>query len=164
MDKYTTVSETIPLEKSTVGCLLDTLRTVFSSKNKPIRVVYAKDEPLTVDRRVRKEMVGESMVSAYQMVRQHSDISIIEDVSDPVMCLCKAAQDLHNSGSKTICIVANNKFDVYKWFHKALRPEGILGVGIVEDSDCPEDCVFICSSKTGTMVRDIEKSVLIRME
>ena len=165
--KFVTVSETIPLSRNTVEGLLETLKEVFSTRedsSKPIRIVYNKNEPLVVDRRIRQELAGGISVSAYQMVRQHSDIEIIEETDNPVRTVARAAQKLSNRDVKVVCVVVNNKMDVYEWFDKELRPEKMLNTKIVEDPECPESCLFLCGSKSGGSIKDIEFSILCRME
>lgn len=164
MAEFVTVSETVPLRRNTVEGLIDTIKEVFSDKDrKPVRLVYNKNEPLIVDRRIRKELAGDSMVTAYQMVRQHSDIEIVETSADPVRTLAKAAQSLSQKLAKTVCIVVNNKFTAYAWFDSELRPERMLNTIIIEDPECPDDCLFLCGSTTGMSVKDIEFSILLRM-
>lgn len=164
MAEFVTVSETVQLRRNTVEGLIDTIKEVFSDKDrKPVRLVYNKNEPLIVDRRIRKELAGDSMVTAYQMVRQHSDIEIVETVADPVRTLAKAAQALSQKVAKTVCIVVNNKFTAYAWFDSELRPERMLNTSIIEDPECPDDCLFLCGSTTGVSVKDIEFSILLRM-
>lgn len=166
MAKYVTVSETIPLPRNTVEGLIDTLKEVFSSKEaKPFRVVYSKNEPLIVDRRIRQELAGGGIsVSAYEMVRQHTDIEIIEQTENPIRMLAKASQSLSNKDCKLICIIANNKFEAYSWFDSEIRPEKMLNTLFVEDPECPEECLFLCASKSGSSIKDIEYSILCRMD
>ena len=164
MAEFVTVSETVELRRNTVEGLIDTIKEVFADKDsKPVRLVYNKNEPLIVDRRIRKELAGATMLTSYQMVRQHSEIDIIDSVEDPVRTLAKAAQSLSQKRAKTICIVVNNKFTAYAWFDSELRPEKMLNTAIVEDPECPEDCLFLCGSSSGFSVKDIEYSVLLRM-
>ena len=166
MSKYVTVSQTIPLVRNTVEGLVETIQEVFSAKgSKPFRLVYSKNEPLVVDRRIRQELAGGGVtVSAYQMVRQHTDVDIAEHHEDPVRHVALAAQFLTNREVNIVCLVANNKFDVYQWFDKQLRPEKIMNTILIEDPDCPENCLFICGSKTGKSIKDIEYSTLCRMD
>lgn len=164
--KFVTVSETIPLTRNTVEGLMETLQEVFSNKeSKPFRVVYSKNEPLVVDRRVRSEIAGQGItVSAYEMVRQHSEIEIVDESSNPIRCLAKAAQTMSNRDAKLVCLVTNNKFEAYAWFDKEIRPEKMLNTTLVEDPDCPDSCLFICASKSGSSIKDIEYSTLCRMD
>ncbi len=164
MAEFVTVSETVELHRNTVEGLIDTIKEVFADKDrKPVRFVYNKNEPLVVDRRIRKELAGGSMLTAYQMVRQHSDIDIVDSVDDSVRTLARAAQSLSQKRAKTVCIVVNNRFTAYAWFDSELRPEKMLNTEIIEDPECPEDCMFLCGSSTGVSVKDIEFSVLLRM-
>ena len=164
--KFVTVSETIPLPRNTVEGLIETWQEVFSSKeSKPFRVVYSKNEPLVVDRRVRSEMAGQGIqVSAYEMVRQHSDIEIVDEVSNPIRCLAKAAQAMSNRDAKLVCLVTNNKFEAYAWFDEEIRPEKMLNTVLIEDPDCPDNCLFVCASKSGSSIKDIEYATLCRMD
>lgn len=166
MSKYVTVSETIPLTRHTVEGLIDTIKEVFSNKdNKPFRIVYAKNEPLVVDRRVRQELASDGVsVSAYQMIRQHTDIDMAEVFDSPVRSLGMAVQALSNRDAKVVCLVTNNMFDVYSWFDPKIRPEKMINTKLIEDPDCPEQCLFVCGSKTGLSIKDIEFSILCRMD
>jgi hypothetical protein len=165
MSKYVTVSETVVLQRNTVEGLLDTIKEEFSSKEKPIRLVYTKNEPLIVDRRVREELAGQGVtVTAYQMVRQHSDIDITESIENPVRAVAKSVQRLSDKDHKLIALVTNNKVDLYSWFDDEIRPEKMLNTQLIEDPDCPENCLFICGSKSGLSIKDIEISLLCRME
>lgn len=164
--KFVTVSESVPLHRNTVEGLIDTIKEVFSvgdAGSKPTRIVYCKNEPLIVDRRVRQELASNGMVSAYQMIRQHSDIQIVEDSDNPVRTVAKASQDLSNKDIRLVCLVVNNRMDCYQWFDSELQPEKVLNTKIIEDPECPEDCLFLCGSKSGQSVKDIEYSILCRM-
>ena len=163
--KYVTVSETVKLHRNTVEGLIETIKEVLSAKEKPIRIVYNKNEPLVVDRRIRQELSGEGiLLSAYQMVRQHADIQILDAIDDPVRSVAKAAQSLSNRDVKLICIIVNNKMDAYAWFDSELQPEKMLNTSIVEDPECPENCLFLCGSKSGVSIKDIEYATLCRMD
>ena len=166
--KYVTISETIPLHRHTVEGLVDTIKEVFSGKEglsgKPIRIVYNKNEPLVVDRRVRQELAGGVSLSAYQMIRQHTDIEIGTVFDEPVRSIAYASQDFSNKEINLICIVSNNKIEAYDWFDKILRPEKVLNTKFIEDPECPEKCLFLCGSKSGGSIKDIEYSILCRME
>jgi len=166
MAEFVTVSETVELHRNTVEGLIDTIKEVFSSKDsKPIRIVYTKNEPLVVDKRIRQELAGAgALVSAYQMVRQHSDIEIVDNVHDPIRNVALASQSLSQKAAKIVCIVVNNMFDTYSWFDKELRPEKMLNTEIIEDPECPEKCLFLCGSKSGVAIKDIEYSILLRMD
>ena len=166
MAEFVTVSETVELHRNTVEGLIDTIKEVFSVKgSKPIRIVYNKNEPLVVDKRIRKELAGmDSLVSAYQMVRQHSDIEIVDSVSDPIRTVALASQSLSQKTAKLVCLVTNNMFDTYTWFDSELRPEKMLNTEIIEDPECPEGCLFLCGSRSGISIKDIEYSVLLRMD
>ena len=164
MANFVTVSESVDLQRHTVEGLIDTIKEVFSDReSKPIRIVYTKNEPLVVDRRIRQELAGGGLLSAYQMVRQHSEIDIVDSTEDTVRTLAVSAQNLAHKSAKTVCIVVNNLFDTYAWFDSTLRPEKMLNTSIVEDPECPEKCLFLCGSKTGQSIKDIEYSILIRM-
>lgn len=164
--KFVTVSETVDLQRNTVEGLIDTIKEVFASKeSKPIRLVYNKNEPLVVDRRVRSELAGEGVsVSAYQMVRQHSDVEIVEADSNPLRAVARASQYLSNRDVKLICIVTASRIEAYEWFDTEIRPEKMLNTEIIEDPECPDDCLFLCGSKSGVSIKDIEYSILCRME
>ena len=166
--KFVTISETIPLHRNTVEGLIDTIKEVFSTKedsSKPIRIVCNKNEPLVVDRRVRQELAGGGIsVSAYQMVRQHTDIDIVDSTEDTVRALASAAQVFSDKDIKIVCLVVNNRSDTYSWFDRVLRPEKMLNSKLIEDPDCPENCLFLCGSKSGSSIKDIEFSILCRME
>ena len=162
--KFVTVSESIPLHRNTVEGLIDTIKEVFSEK-KPVRFVYTKNEPLVVDRRIRQELAAsQGLVSAYQMVRQHSDIDIQASSGEPLRDLALASQKLASEGYKLVCLVSNNKFEAYSWFDTTIRPDKMLNLDLIEDPECPENCLFIAGSKSGTNIKDIEASVLCRME
>ena len=166
MPKYVTVSETVPLTRNTVEGLIETIKEVFSSKeSKPFRLVYAKNEPLVVDRRIREELAGQGVtVSAYQMIRQHTDIDIPELHEDPVRAVALSVQELSGKDATVVCLVTNNKFDAYSWFDKKIKPEKMINTKLIEDPECPENCLFICGSKSGSSIKDIEYSVLCRMD
>jgi len=166
MSKYVTVSETVPLTRPTVEGLVETIQEVFANKDsKPFRIVYAKNEPLVVDRRVRQELAGEGVsVSAYQMVRQHTDIDIADHNDDPVRALGLATQALSNKDASLVCLITNNMFDLYSWFDAKLRPEKMINTKLIEDHECPEGCLFVCGSKSGYSIKDIEYAILCRMD
>ena len=162
--KYVTVSESVVLDRNTVEGLVETLKEVFSAKVKPVRVVYRKNEPLIVDKRIRQEIANtEGLLSAYQVVRQHSEIEIVEEHDNPLRQVTEAAQQLSNAGFNILFLVCANRFSVYQWFDKTLRPDKMLNIQLIEDPDCNDDCFFLCGSKSGESIRDIEYSILCRM-
>jgi len=166
MAEYVTVSETVPLVRNTVEGLIETIQEAFAAKgSKPFRIVYAKNEPLVIDRRVRKELAGDGvLVSAYQMVRQHTDIDIQEPDSSALRTVALAVQALSVKDAVLVCLVSNNMFDTYEWFDSKIRPEKMINTKLIEDPECPENCLFVCGSKSGTSIKDIEYAILCRMD
>jgi hypothetical protein len=165
--KTVLVAETVPIPRQTVSGLIETLQAVFSSRSagKPVRVLYNKGEDLLVERMVlASDLPDNPFLTPYEMIRQHSELEILEMGGGPVVGSCKAAQRIGEEGYELKNIVCHNVREVESWFSSELQIRHVFRVPIHEDPDCPEGCIFFCGSRVSEMIRDIEYAVLCRME
>lgn len=158
------VTETVPITRQTVQGVLEALRVAFQGEDRPTRIVYARGEDLLVERKVLASKVDrESFLTPYQMVRQHSELEIMEPMSSSLETACMAAQTLSDRKARLIYILAKNRGTVMDWIDPRFSIEEILRTAILEDPECPAKCVFFCGAVTGDLVRDIEYAVLCRL-
>jgi len=165
------VSESLDLPRHTVPALLEVLEGVFRSEDKPSRVLYTRGEPLLVERNVLVPEEGEDFfLTPYEMVRQHADLEIWPESGgdrSPVLNVLHAVQSLRNNTDLTF-LVCSSRRGLDGWIaNGASDPIVIgktLGVSVLEDPDCPPGCVFICGSRRSSMIRDVEYSIMVRME
>lgn len=158
------------IPKSTVPVLLETFREAFGSPFKVERLVYERGRPaFTVERLVPEDSlttqdVGSEFLTAYQMVRQHSDLEIQEPVEDGLEAVARAVQSLTARGFKLTMFVCESREVVREWMRRDLRLEDIWQVPLVEDPEARDSGVFVVGSKSGTLIREIEAAVFCRNE
>lgn len=159
------VTETLPISRPTVTGLLETFQEAFRGKDKPVRVLYSKGEDLLVERSVmREEGDSESpFLTAYQMVRQHSELEIQEIKGSPLLAACTAVQDLRDQKSPLTFVVVFSYEALSSWLPKDVDLEKLFGVNLFADPEAPEDCIFFCGSSISPMIRDVEKAICCRM-
>jgi len=159
------ITEVIPISRPTVTGLIETFRTAFTGKDKPVRVLYIKGEDLIVERTVlTTDSPGEDpFLTPYQMVRQHSELEIQEAAPALIAC-CRAAQEIRKQGFDLTGIVSRSPEEVNAWLPEELDLGKTFGVEVFIDPECPEGCLFFCGSSSSPMIRDIEKSILCRMD
>lgn len=158
------VTETLEIQRPTVTGLMETFQQAFRGRNKPVRVLYSKGEDLLVERTVTVPGEEESsLLTPYQMVRQHADLEIQEVMSSPLLACCTAAQELRKSGAPLTFIVVSSKEELQAWLPKSIDLADLFGVELFVDSDTPESCIFMCGSVISPMIRDIEKAICCRM-
>ena len=163
------VSEVIPILRPTVQGLLETFQDVFRGPFKVERLRYVRgEEGVVVERLVPEDRDGvpenESFVTAYQMVKQHADLEVQEPVDTPIEAVAKAVQSLTSRRLKLTMFIAESRGVVREWTGNDLRIEDIWQVPLIEDPDAHDLGLFVCGSRTGDMVQDIEAAVFCRME
>lgn len=158
------------IPKSTVQGLLEAFRDAFGAPFKVERLVYERGRStFTVERLVPEDSlsvadVGNEFLTAYQMVRQHSDLEIQEPAEEPLEAIGRAVQSLSARGFKLTMLICESRELVREWVRRDLRLEDIWQVPLVEDPDMHDNGVFVVGSKSGALIRDIEVAVFCRIE
>ena len=165
IEQRVVAAEHIKLQRSTVLGLCEAIVQAYQGQNKPVRLFYAKGEDLLIERLVPESQVqGDGQfVTAYQMVRQHAEVQILENESSPVEQLCKAAMSLAERDYEATMFVAASRAAMDKWFSIG-RADLIFRIPLVEDPDCPPNFLILCGSQSGRMMSQIEYAVFCRME
>ena len=78
--------------------------------------------------------------------------------------VAKAVQSLTSRRIRLTMFVAESQEVVREWLGKDLRIEDIWQVPFVADPDAHDQGLFVCGSRVGDMVQDIEAAVFCRME
>lgn len=154
------MTEKIEIPRQTVQGLLEVVELVLRKRPSPQKIVYVKGEGLYVERMVSKEFSEESLVTPYQVIRQHSEITMGNRTQSIYKDLLSANVSLSERGCKTTCLVVFDKFSL----PQSLDLSKALQVPLVEDSDCPENCIFVCGSSIDDNIDNIEHSILLRGE
>jgi len=158
------VTETLEIQRPTVNGLMETFQQAFKGKNKPVRVLYSKGEDLLIERSVLVNQDEESsLLTPYQMVRQHADLEIQEVIDNSLIACCVAAQQLRKDGAPLTFIVTANMAELREWLPDGIDLAEMFGVEVFIDADTPESCIFMCGSVISPMIRDIEKAICCRM-
>ena len=159
------VSETLTIPRPTIQALLEVIKSAFRGEYGVSRLQYTKGEPLVVERVVPTSQTGADspFITPYQMVRQHSEIEILEPLDTPIEAVCKAMELLAEEGHSPTYLVTLQRVAVRKWF-RAGRIDHLLRLPFAEDEECPEGLLFICGSKSGPLMSQIEYAVACRME
>ena len=121
-------------------------------------------ERLVPEDRMAEEGEEDQFLSAYQMIKQHADLEVQEPVDAPLEAVARAVQSLTSRKYRLVMFVVENRDVIRSWLGKDFRIEDIWQVPLVEDPDAHEPGFFVCGSRTGTLVRDIETAVFCRME
>lgn len=170
--KQILVSVKVPLPRKSVGTLLETIREVFQTNktSRVERILYQRGE----DNLVVERMVAVSAETAeapkptgiltpYQMIRQHTDIAILEPGGPPLKTVARAAQQLSEDGYYLTMFVTRDKRTVRKWLGSELQVDLVWKAPLLEDQDITQDGLFVVGSATGTMIGDIQGAVFCRI-
>lgn len=166
IERRIVVSESIELSRQSVQGLLEAITTAYrSAKSKPVRLFYEKGEKLVVERLMPESSLNKDnpFLTAYQMVRQHAEVEIIEKDLDAMATVCAAATALAEKDITATMLVSGTRDSVDKWFTYG-KIDAIFRLPFLEDPDCPEGFLFFCGSQSGKMVGQIEYAVACRME
>lgn len=166
IERRVVISESVELPRQSVQALVETIDSVFrASKNRPIRILYEKGEPLIVERLVPESALktDNEFLTAWQMIRQHAVVEILEGLDSPMAVVCRAATSLAEKGYTAMMLVASNRGDVDEWFSLG-KIDAVFRLPFVEDPDCPDRCLIFCGSQAGTMIGNIEYAVVCRMD
>lgn len=165
--RRTLVSEKVEIPRATVQGLIEAFRSAFRGP-KVERLVYERGLPyFTVERydttwNASQVTETDDFLSAYHMIKQHAELEILDPVGDALESVARAVQSLTSRNFKLIMFVAEGRGAVREWVGKDLRIEDIWQVPLVEDAEAYEHGLFVCGSRTGTMIRDIEAAVFCR--
>lgn len=158
------VTEALPISRPTVTGLFETLEHAFKGKDKPVRVLYTKGEDLLIERTVlRAPDEDSSLLTPYQMVRQHAELEILSSEKDPVVQCCMASQSLQEDKAPLKFVVVWDFEALRTWLPKGVDLGKAFGVEVYVDPDAPESCIFFCGSAISPMIRDIERAICCRM-
>jgi len=165
IERRITVSESVEVPRPSVQSLLEVIKQLFASPNKPIRFLYIKGEPLVVEKGVPESKLDEDnpFITAFQMVRQHAEVQIIEAEVKPLEQVCRAAIQLSEREYSPTMFVVSNREALDKWFTFG-RAEHLFRIPVIEDPECPDDFLIMCGSQSGRMLSQIEYAVFCRME
>jgi len=165
IERRIAVSETVEIPRASVQSLLEVFKQLFTGPDKPVRLLYAKGEPLVVEKAVPESVLEEDnhYITAFQMVRQHAEVKIIEAEVTPLEQLCRAAIILSEREHDPTMLVVNNREALDKWFVFG-NPSHLFRIPVVEDPECREEFVIMCGSQSGRMMSQIEYAVFCRME
>jgi hypothetical protein len=160
-------SEEIPIPRTTVQGLLESVRTAFGGDHKVTRLTYSQGKSaLTVERLVPEDQVAQpedgDFLTPYQMIRQHADLTVQEPVDDGLLALSKAVQQLTLEGYRLTMFVCPDRELVRRWIGNGLRIDHVWQVPLYEDPDAQEFGIFVVGSSRGSLVRDIEAAVFCR--
>jgi hypothetical protein len=155
------VGEKLDLPTQTVAGLFEVLQKVFQQKDRPIRIQYVRGEPLLVERMVSRAGASESMLSPYEMVRNHAELRVLDTAHSALEGLARASAELRGTLS---CIVVRDVAEFVASFPPGLNPGKVLHVPIHEDSNCPADLFFVCASSTGRMLLEVDEAVACYLE
>ena len=159
------VTQSIPIARQTVPGLLETFRAAFSGKNRPVRILYTKGEDLVVERATLdpEEDIEGPFITPYQIIRQHAEIEMRAFDRNALITACSAVQDLRQSKYELTFIVCRDPIELAQ-IPGGLSLVDVFGVEILYDPECPEGLVFFCGSSTSSMISDIEKVMICKME
>jgi len=159
------VTESHSIPRATVTGLMEAFQDAFRGRDKPVRVLYTKGEDLLVERSVMSggEEDPSSLLTPYQMVRQHAELEIQEALRDALLACCLAVQELRAQRVPITFIVVQDKEQLTAWLPEGVRLETLFGVELFVDPETAEDCLFFCGSQISPMIKDVEKAICCRM-
>lgn len=161
------VSQKVPLKEKSLSALTEALRSIFRTW-KVSKVLYVVGEPLTVEHQVAQKEAPEDsdppIVTPFQQIRGHAAVSILEATNGPLDTVCSAVQALIDDRVTPTHMVVRNRDEFLKWSGRRIRFHDILQLPLLEDVDTSENRLFVCGSKSGEMIQDIEYAICIRME
>jgi hypothetical protein len=157
------VSEEVALPRQTVQGLMEALGALFSRKEKPTRLFYARGEALQVETpRMLEESdladLDSGLLTPFQMVRQHCELDIFEARESPLLTACLAAAKARKAAEQLTGVVVPDADLLEDWLPGVPIGE-VFGVPVYVDPETPDGYVVFCSSSKGRMVRDFEQAV-----
>ena len=164
------VTETVPLVGTTHSSLLEQMRAVFAGTYRVSRFVYARGEPLRVERMVPQSAANASkdvFVTPWQYARQHSRIVVADgDSHPPLHTLCVAITRCREEKAPARFVLCRQASRASKWIFgdEPFSIATIFSLPILEDPEAPDGCLIVCGSGLGDMISDTELSVVCRMK
>jgi hypothetical protein len=157
------VSEDVPLPRSTVQALVETIEAIFSRKDKPTRLLYVKGQDLAIETPTlatptELEGLESGLFTPYQFIRQHCEIAILDPENTPLLTACVAAVRARKAAAILSGIVVSLPETLEDWIPGVPLDE-VFGVPVYVDPEVPDGVVFFCSSSAGTLIRDFEQAV-----
>lgn len=164
-EKKVLVVQQIPLEKRSRKGLIATINTLFSSEEKPIRIVYTKDQPLVVEKYMRRELVGNDTLALqpYDVIRQYASYHTVEE-DTMYKTLAQAAKYIFDREARVMCVIAHSPASVKKRFINQgfVTPSEFFITATHYDDRCPPDTVIVCGSTTGLSMQELNIAVVCR--
>jgi hypothetical protein len=165
--RKTVVSRRVPLPTKTVTGLLETVGALMAAKDKPTRILYQRGEDLYVEvpEFVEPADIGAGLVTPYQMVRQHCDVTIMHaeylPTQDPLRAFCELILELRKTARLFTAVVVPSLGTLRKWL--PIDISQVFGVPILVDADTPAETIFLCGSTHGDMIKDFECAVAVQL-
>jgi hypothetical protein len=163
------VTETVPLIGTTFSSLLEQMRTVFAGTHRVSRFVYARGEPLRIERMVPQSVADagkDAFVTPWQYARQHSRILIeYGDGQTPLHTLCAAITRCRDEKAPARFLLCRQASRAGKWVfgNDPFSLATVFSLPVLEDPETPDGCLIVCGSATGDMISDTELSVVCEM-
>ncbi len=158
------VSESVPLPRQTVQSLIATITGLFEAKDKPIKLLYQKGKDLEIEvARLIDEsdevQLDSGLFTPFQVIRQHCELDFVErDVEGSLVTLCNMLAQVRKRAPILSGIVVQTETLLSDWLGNLSIPE-VFGIPVYVDPDAPKGVVFVCSSSSGSMIRDFEQAV-----
>jgi hypothetical protein len=161
------VSEKIDLGRQNIQGLLETIGDQFRRPGKVVGFRYTRGDPLFFERQIlevdKEEGPEGVMATPYQAVRSMADIEIQEGEHPPLEALCRAVQRVTQEKYDPTFIVVHSQQAFAKWLGNSLRVQDFIRIRILEDMDAPAGRFFVCGSRLGPMIHEVEFSAVVRM-
>jgi hypothetical protein len=165
------VTESVPLQGTTLSALLEQLRQVFAGTHKVTRFVYTRGEPLKVERLVPLSVADgarDSFSTPFQFARQHSRIQLQErdDYDSSLHTLLRAISKCREERCPARFLVCRQESRANQWVfeEQPFSLSAALSLPVYEDPDTPEGCIVVCGSSAGDLISDTEFSVVCRLK
>lgn len=166
------VSQSVSLPRATVPVLLSTIESLFSGKDKPVRLLYQKGEDLQVEYlRLRDSESGgpelnldSGLLTPYQVVRQYCDVSVVAEDDfgeDKLRYFCALIAQFRKRCPFVTGLVLRRSDDLLEWAGADLPAS--FGIPVYEDPDAPNNMVFLCGSTKGSLLVEFELAIAVSM-
>ena len=160
------VTEVVPLAGTTVASLLEQVKALFTMTYKVSRLVYARGEPLRVERLVPISVARaaqDQFNTPFQFARQHSRLERQEreEGESSLNAVLRAITRCHVERTPARFLVCRQEARVNQWvFGGKYALATVFGIPVYEDPDAPDGCLLVCGSMSGDLISDMEFSVV----
>ena len=161
------VSEKVALERQNLPNLLETIGNQFRLPGKVVGFRYTRGDPLFFERQILESEKGEDeegvLATPYQAIRSMADIEIQDGEYPPLEALCRAVQRVTQEKYDPTLIVVHSSQHFSRWLGGSMRAQDFLRLRVLEDMDAPAGRFFVCGSRLGPMVHEVEFAAVVRM-